>query len=253
MLIARSRLLLIMFTMALASVLMGCVTHYPVPSERAYKMSPADAKRILTTEHVILNVISEQKEYYLPKITVGYHKLMFRASDGKELAINLKDIVSLEYSHRKAMTQYMISIDYQHLLLTTDFEAGQRAADAIFLLMQDAKNEGLGNLRFEETAKAYRSAAVKPVMSEEVRRYKAQAEGAIEDKRFEEAIDLYGEALKLAPWWPEGHFNRALVLSEIGEFNAAVTEMKRYLKLVPDAADARAAQDRIYDWERKGK
>jgi hypothetical protein len=27
--------------------------------------------------------------------------------------------------------------------------------------------------------------------------------------------------------------------------------MKRYLALVPDAPDARAAQDKIYDWERK--
>jgi hypothetical protein len=25
--------------------------------------------------------------------------------------------------------------------------------------------------------------------------------------------------------------------------------MKKYLMLVPDAADARAAQDRIYEWE----
>jgi hypothetical protein len=55
--------------------------------------------------------------------------------------------------------------------------------------------------------------------------------------------------LDIAPWWPEGHFNRALIMGETKKYWDAMREMKRYLLLVPDAPDARAAQDKIYQWE----
>lgn len=108
-----------------------------------------------------------------------------------------------------------------------------------------------GALHFDATAQAYRDATTKPALPEAARRFKVQAEGAINDKDFNAAADYYEQALSVAPWWPQGHFNRALVLSETGEFQDAIVEMKRYLALVPDAPDARAAQDKIYDWERK--
>ena len=124
-------------------------------------------------------------------------------------------------------------------------------ADAItrlpFLLKQ--KEEELS--AFDATAKTYREAAVKPVPGEDVRRYKIQAEAAIQDKQFDEAAKAYDQGLKLAPWWPQGHFNLALLLAETKQFANAIVEMKRYLALVPDAPDARAAQDKIYEWERK--
>jgi len=77
-----------------------------------------------------------------------------------------------------------------------------------------------------------------------------QAEGAVRDKEFNDAADYYAAALKIAPWWPVGHFNRALVLGEAGDYDMAKREMNYYLLLVPDASNARAAQDKIYDWAR---
>jgi tetratricopeptide (TPR) repeat protein len=103
---------------------------------------------------------------------------------------------------------------------------------------------------FEATARRYRDAAPKPALPEEARKYKVQAEAAIQDKDFPAAAGLFRQALKLAPWWPEGHFNLALILGETGDRGTAIQEMKRYLMLVPDAADAREAQDKIYAWER---
>ncbi len=88
------------------------------------------------------------------------------------------------------------------------------------------------------------------VVPEEARKFKVQAEGAIQEKKFKDAADLYREALNVAPWWPDGYFNRALVLGETGEYEEAMREMKFYLQLVPDAPDARAAQDKVYQWER---
>lgn len=102
---------------------------------------------------------------------------------------------------------------------------------------------------FTEAAAKYRAAFVKPTLTEEARRFKVQAESAVGKKEFEGAASRYKEALAVAPWWPEGRFNRALILGELSRYSDAIKEMKRYLTLVPDAPNARAAQDKIYQWE----
>jgi hypothetical protein len=102
---------------------------------------------------------------------------------------------------------------------------------------------------FQESARRYRELPVKPALPEEARKYQVQAEAAVKRKNFTEASDRYGDALKVAPWWPEGHFNRALILGEMGRYRNAIDEMKKYLAIVPNAPDARAAQDKIYEWE----
>lgn len=102
---------------------------------------------------------------------------------------------------------------------------------------------------FEAEAKRYKESAVKPAFPEEARKYKAQAEFAFQQRRFEDAETMYAKALKSAAWWPDGHFNRAMILSELSRYQEAIREMKRYLLLAPDAPDAREAQDRIYQWE----
>jgi tetratricopeptide (TPR) repeat protein len=131
-------------------------------------------------------------------------------------------------------------------------ERPKHFADALLVLKLAAvKFAEDDEARFQEAARNYRASAAKPQLTEGARRFEVQAEGAIRDKDFEAAVNYYGQALDLAPWWPKGHFNRALVLSEVDDFPDAIGEMKRYLALVPDAPNARAAQDKIYDWERK--
>jgi len=103
---------------------------------------------------------------------------------------------------------------------------------------------------FEAEANKYRALAVKPTLPEEARKYNVQAVAAFKDKQFSEAAGFYANALKIAPWWPDGHFNRALILGELNRFVEAMREMKRYLQLAPNAPNARAAQDKIYEWER---
>lgn len=104
---------------------------------------------------------------------------------------------------------------------------------------------------FAAEAKRYRALAVKPTLPQEARRFKVQAEAAVRDKRFDRAVKRYAQALTIVPWWPEGHFNRALILGEMRLFAEAIREMKRYLALMPNAADAQKAQDKIYEWEDK--
>jgi len=102
---------------------------------------------------------------------------------------------------------------------------------------------------FAEVARSYRVATVKPRLPEEAHKFKARAEYALNKKEFEVAVARYKEALDVAPWWPEGHFNRALILGELSRYRDAIREMKKYLMLVPDAPNARTARDNIYGWE----
>jgi tetratricopeptide (TPR) repeat protein len=112
------------------------------------------------------------------------------------------------------------------------------------------QREATEQANFEKAVEIYRNTKPKPVLSEEGRKYNVQAVAAFKDKQFSEAAEHYAQALKVAPWWPDGHFNRALILGELKRFGEAVREMNRYLQLVPDATNARAAQDKIYEWER---
>ncbi len=102
---------------------------------------------------------------------------------------------------------------------------------------------------FEEEAKKYRELKIKPELSEEAVKFKVQAAAAFGRKDFVMADTRYNDALKIAPWWPEGHFNRALLLAELGRYHEAMAEMNKYLLLVPDAPDAKQAHYKIYEWE----
>jgi formylglycine-generating enzyme required for sulfatase activity len=102
---------------------------------------------------------------------------------------------------------------------------------------------------FREVVASYLAAKPKPVLSEEARKYKVQAEFMVQEKQPEKAVTLYGKALEVSPWWPEGHFKLALLLGETRKYRDAMREMNRYLQLEPEGADARAAQDKLYQWE----
>lgn len=132
----------------------------------------------------------------------------------------------------------------------------KRTANALYILKRNAikqkKEVEEFDSRFAASLADYRKmAAANATLPEEANKYKVQAEGAVRDKEFDDAADFYAKALKIAPWWPAGHFNRALVLGEAGDYEMARREMNYYLQLVPGAPNARAAQDKIYEWERQ--
>jgi tetratricopeptide (TPR) repeat protein len=133
-------------------------------------------------------------------------------------------------------------------------EYAQQFVDALETLRASAaKGQLVGqdeSDRFSQVVAQYQSANPKPALPEDVRRLQVQAESALNRKQYGEAIDRYEEALRIAPWWANGHFNRALLLlGEAKRFIEAVSEMKKYLALEPGAKDARGAQDKVYQWE----
>lgn len=144
------------------------------------------------------------------------------------------------------------SDEYQ--LYIPDPLCGRQLANAISSLKETTPEEALQEeASFEQALQSFLNAAAKPEFTEDVRRFKIQAENAVREKRYGDAVNLYEKALNIAPWWADGHYNRAMVFSELQVYETAILEMRRYLKLATKAAIARSAQDKIYEWEAKVK
>jgi len=104
--------------------------------------------------------------------------------------------------------------------------------------------------QFEPTAEKYRTLTVKPTISEAQREFIVQANLLNQQKRYDKAIELYNRAIELDPTsYPAAYSNLALLSAQLRDYNFAIYSMKKYLMLVPEAEDARSAQDKIYEWK----
>lgn len=157
---------------------------------------------------------------------------------------NTKDILVTE-----GTTQYSFPVPQK------GWEDKINLVKAIYVLSRHAVKTKKDNDRyFEDFASSlsgYRDKIASNVsLPEAANKYKLQAEGAVRDKDFHGAVGYLKKATAVAPWWPDGYFNLALMLSELGENKLAMRFMNCYLQLVPDAPNAYAAQKQIYEWER---
>ncbi|HUR67085.1 MAG TPA: tetratricopeptide repeat protein [Chitinophagaceae bacterium] len=143
--------------------------------------------------------------------------------------------------------------DDKNYIFDEDFELCKQIVNALFIIKTKdqyaADQQELES--FKPIAQQYKSLLIKPDLKEETRRFIVQATTATEEKRYNDAIDLLEKAITVDPAYPQAHFNRALLWAQVTIYGAAILEMKKYLMLVPDAADARASQDKIYEWEGK--
>lgn len=90
------------------------------------------------------------------------------------------------------------------------------------------------------------------IISEEQRKLIVQANAANEEKKYEKALELYENSLRLNEFnYPESYFNMALIASQLEDYPLAIFNMKKYLFLSPDAEESRKALDKIYEWEFK--
>lgn len=118
-------------------------------------------------------------------------------------------------------------------------------------IIQNKLNED--RFKMEEFVKIvsdYRSLKVKPLVSEEQRKYIIQANSFAQIMQYDYAIDQYIKVLALDQIsYPEAYLNLALLLGQTNRYYAAINFMKKYLLLVPNSADAQNAKDKIKDWE----
>jgi len=174
--------------------------------------------------------------------TKGDRSHTFPASD-------LSVRVQILHGNNTGIVYFTAASDVYLAWLSPDL--AKRVADALAVIKTapSPKEQREEQSAFEAQAKSYRDAPVKPIPGEDVRRYRVQAEAAVSEKRFQDAADLYAKALSIAPWWPEGHFNEALIFGDLRQYDKAMDHMQKYLALVPNAPDARDTQDKIYAWE----
>jgi regulator of sirC expression with transglutaminase-like and TPR domain len=126
-------------------------------------------------------------------------------------------------------------------------------AAAFNALRAFAKDPNAPLRTFTQRAAAWRALATKPPIPDEVRVQRMMAEDAFKANKPDEALHYYEAGVLLYPTWPEGNFNAALIAGDLGYYAAAIEHMQAYLELVPEAADAQAARDKILIWQTKAK
>jgi hypothetical protein len=244
---------------AILGLLASCATYTYMPTDSTVgSMSVMQARKALATglkssSSVIVNQGSLD---YITDVRVNLNRLVVTGKKGQETIIVYSGLPQISI-HREMEA----SNQYGTVLLAgkNTFKVGQPddliVMNALYVLQQNAIKQKKASDDYDANFAAslvdYRHKATSNAgLPEEANKYKVQAEGAVRDKEFNDAADYYGAALNVAPWWPAGHFNRALVLGEAGDYDMAKREMNYYLQLVPGASNARAAQDKIYDWVR---
>jgi tetratricopeptide (TPR) repeat protein len=153
-------------------------------------------------------------------------------------------------------TDYIVNIEnlIQFWFLSGGFDYAKSLADDLFAIQYQInleRRDSLINL-FKPVAAEYRELKVKPLVSEELRKYIVQAETSTQEKEYKKAIELYRKAIQIDQTaYPAAYSNLALLYAQVNAIGNAIYHMKKYLLLVPEAEDARSAQDKIYGWELK--
>lgn len=60
------------------------------------------------------------------------------------------------------------------------------------------------------------------------------------------AVDLFTQALNIAPWYADAYYNRAIAREAAGQFESAIDDLKLYLGFKLAVNERREAQDKIY-------
>ncbi len=146
------------------------------------------------------------------------------------------------------------AIQLPDFMIAGNSQSLKRAANDLYFIRQNLDNlaEKQKNelALFEPIAARYRELNIKPTISEEQRKYIVQANSMTEQKLYRQAQAKYLKAIEIDPTsYPAAYSNMALLAAQENHFHTAIFRMKQYLMLVPDAKDARSAQDKIYEWE----
>jgi len=206
--------------------------------------------------------------YFVRQCVVDEHTLEIQATDQNDKGKPVT--VTLHFADLPAHRIYVVqaranNVNYaicMHDLIEFYFHKPTHVralADALYLIqqhqMKTTDEEQKKKLAlFEPLAAQYRALPTKPAMSEDQRRLVVQANVANGQKDYAQAIELYEKAIALDPVaYPAAYFNLALLWAQEKAPLSAIHYMKHYLLLVPDAPDARSAQDKIYEWELSSK
>jgi tetratricopeptide (TPR) repeat protein len=168
------------------------------------------------------------------------------------VTIYYKDILNYQINYYVKITDggfYMPYVKVKDHLLTC---GGKETADLLFFMQHKyalrCYEQDLAD--FKLLANKYQALAEKPTITAEQRRLIVQGNLMNEKLNYGDAIVYYDKAMALDPLsYPAGYYNFALISALAERYELAILNMNKYLLLMPDAADAQAAQDKIYEWE----
>jgi tetratricopeptide (TPR) repeat protein len=189
-----------------------------------------------------------------PKVTDDY--MFFTADKVKNsndtVFIRYKDIVNRQIIYYVKIADNGFYTPYvkmgEHLITC----GGKEMADYIFYMQHQYALKFYQNdlENFKTLAAKYQTMIEKPEVSEEQRKLIIQGNTMNEKMYYDEAINYYDKAIAVNPVSsPNSYYNYALIAAVAEKYELAILNMKKYLLLMPNAEDARAAQDKIYEWE----
>ena len=175
---------------------------------------------------------------------------------GFAIVIPLKYQILVFKNPDKYLVQFKNRVNFG---IFDELESAKQLADVLYTIqniLYKKSNEEIikkiesERVKFDSLVQKYRSMEVKPLMTEEQRKLIVQANYFTQHKQFQKALDAYNKALEINPIaYPAAYSNMALIEAQLSNFLPAIEYMKKYLLLEPDAPDARASQDKIYEWE----
>lgn len=173
-----------------------------------------------------------------------------RCADNVEHVFVYKDITVMEVIETAEATFACVRSPTDSACLVLALDQAQEWVNSWFFLAQPrSPKDPATDAQFRDAIQ--RTPSDGRDRPEELRRYQVQVENALKENRALDAVLINRTALEKVPAWPQGHFNLSLLYEGLEFYPEAITEMRRYLYLLPNAPDARAAQDKIYEWEGK--
>ena len=186
------------------------------------------------------------------EFSIKNQKMIINFSDLLEYDIETGETMMSENNGPFNLIYYEMELWNCTIYFRMKSEPAYLLASDLFFIQQRIRKDNFSSqlVLFKPIAEKYRSLKEKPAISEELRKFIVQANAFNQKKQYSDAIYAYSNAIKSDPVsYPAAYSNLALLSAQISKYDAAIFYMKEYLLLVPDATDARSAQDKIYEWE----
>jgi len=244
------RLRLAICGLLIGVVCLGCTPAWYYPHRDGFpNISPEEAWSIVSS-HSRAPYEYEKKYDRMERVDLVWNGLRFTLAGGRSVQCRFDQLNPSAFTMLDSNVVFVCDLSIHY----ADADAARKYAGAIYVLRQDyetrQKLESPEKIAaFEAVVKEYRASKPAPELPESAARFKVQAEFAVQQKRFDDAAKLYAKALEVSPWWPQGRYNRGLILGELKAYSEAIRELQKYLKLEPGAPNARAVQEQIYRWE----
>jgi hypothetical protein len=141
------------------------------------------------------------------------------------------------------------------LTIVSSVPAPAQTTDAEFQQAVTAYQQSPSDATVEKVIKMAAAMDQLPPIPEEARRHFVRGAALFKEAKspedFQQVIDEFKQATRLAPWWPEARYNWALAFEAAGDYAAAIDNLKHYRMFKLSEAEARTAQDKIYALEAK--